>query len=87
VWAIGEDVVNAFGIGNLVYGTTNRNYSTGVARWSGTSFAAPLVTGVLSDYIAMFLPGGQVPTGAGAGALAWLKQRFVPNIAGRVIVK
>jgi hypothetical protein len=72
VWARGADVVNAFGNGELTYGTppSVSTFDTGVAHWNGTSFAAPYVTAVLCDYITSAQATG------GAGAFAWLAQHF-----------
>jgi subtilisin family serine protease len=81
VWALGQDVVNAFGFGSLTDADgQSHNYTTGRARWSGTSFATPLVTGVLCQYVA----GTSAPTAA--GALAWLQQHgTVQN--GRLVIR
>ncbi|HZM80769.1 MAG TPA: S8/S53 family peptidase [Candidatus Limnocylindrales bacterium] len=51
VWAPGVDVVSAFGRGILTTPGYQQEFTTGLATWSGTSFAAPLVTAVLCDYI------------------------------------
>jgi hypothetical protein len=55
VWAHGQDVVNAFkpGTVHLPDGSVVdvQNGPSGTAVWHGTSFAAPLVAGVLARYI------------------------------------
>jgi len=79
VWAVGQDVVNAFGRGWLVHADGKKEYTTGLAAWSGTSFAAPLVTGVLCEYV----QGTATPSGP--GALAWLQQRGLTTSSMLVI--
>lgn len=83
VWALGVGVVNAFGKGDLNYPDgTHRQYTTGLAAWSGTSFATPLVTGVLCDYIQSNSTGSGP---SGAGAVSWLGGVGVTT-SGRVII-
>jgi hypothetical protein len=58
VWAHGRDLVNAFPTGEYTYiepasgplcGT--KKTFAGLARWSGTSFATPVVTGAIAAYM------------------------------------
>jgi Subtilase family len=79
VWAPGADVLNAFGRGWLDYPGGPHKYTTGLATWSGTSFAAPLVTAVLCDYLAAS------SSISGADAIDWLNTTY-PVVSGRVIV-
>src|SRR5262249_13851583 len=68
VWAHGVDVVSAFHPGKLVPPPSfppnpSRFYTTGLAKWSGTSFSAPRVTAVLCDYVAAEIAAKKKPTG------------------------
>lgn len=67
VWARGEDVVNAFGTGPYrpLRGGPTRNFA-GYATWSGTSFATPLVSGLVA---ARQASDGSKPTEALAAVL------------------
>jgi Subtilase family len=60
VYAPGEDLVNAFGSGTYTYqlqtGTAN---FTGLANWSGTSFSAPIVTGLIAARMARLGESGR----------------------------
>ena len=63
VYALGRNLVNAFPDGTFECRETPdtgdvRVFSTGMARWSGTSFAAPVVAGLIAREIS--------ETGAGA---------------------
>ncbi len=57
VYALGRNIVNAFPDGKYVCFETPhkgdvRKFRTGLARWSGTSFAAPIVAGLIAAEIA-----------------------------------
>jgi hypothetical protein len=60
VYARGQDLINAFGSGTYTYqfqpGTGN---FTGLAEWSGTSFSAPIVTGLIAARMARLGESGQ----------------------------
>ncbi len=65
VFALGRNHVNAFPDGTYLCRETPdkgdlRMFSTGLARWSGTSFAAPLVTGLIAAR--MHSEGSDAPT-------------------------
>ncbi|CUR59953.1 putative Peptidase S8 and S53 subtilisin kexin sedolisin [metagenome] len=56
VYALGRNLVNAFPDGTFVCHETPdkgdvREFRTGMARWSGTSFAAPVVAGLIAREI------------------------------------
>lgn len=56
VYALGRNLVNAFPDGTFMCNETPdkgdvRVFSTGLARWSGTSFAAPVVAGLIAREI------------------------------------
>lgn len=56
VYTVGRNIVNAFPDGTFVcHETPNKGdvrvFSTGLARWSGTSFAAPIVAGMIAREI------------------------------------
>ena len=56
VFTLGRNIVNAFPDGTFVcHETPNKGdvrvFSTGLARWSGTSFAAPVVAGMIARQI------------------------------------
>ncbi|MDV3219935.1 S8/S53 family peptidase [Intrasporangium sp.] len=54
VWARGSDIVNAYPKGKYTYmeppmvGQPDGNFTSGLASWSGTSFATPLVSGLIA---------------------------------------
>lgn len=79
VWARGVNVVSAFRCGELEVAEQQRHYETGRASWCGTSFAAPIVTAALCDYLAQT----NGPPNS-RDALQWLTQRSL--VAGRVVV-
>lgn len=58
VYALGRNLVNAFPDGTFICRETPekddvRVFSTGLARWSGTSFSAPVVAGLIAREISL----------------------------------
>ena len=71
VFALG-DMVNAYPVGEYTYQEPPRRpskqqFTAGLARWEGTSYAAPMVAGMIADRIART---GDSPTAALAAVLA-----------------
>ncbi len=53
IYAVGRDIVNAFPTGTYTtreppYPVETRVFTNGLARWSGTSFSAPMVAGMIA---------------------------------------
>jgi hypothetical protein len=52
IFAVGRDIINAFPTGRYVTRETQppqqRDFESGLARWSGTSFSAPMVAGLIA---------------------------------------
>ena len=74
VYALGRNLVNAFPDGTFVCHESPdkgdvRVFSTGMARWSGTSFAAPVVAGLIAREISETGSSrrGRARRGAGPG--------------------
>ncbi|MGW0196581.1 S8/S53 family peptidase [Nonomuraea sp. NPDC003201] len=55
VYALGEGMINAFATGDYYYDEPPKTPAIqtfdGMARWDGTSFAAPLVAGMIADFL------------------------------------
>lgn len=84
VYALGRDLVNAFPVGDLTYHEPplagQVAHFEGMARWSGTSFSTPMVTGAVAarmsrtgatarDAYADLLAGGSTVTDPRAGSI------------------
>jgi len=86
VYAPGEKLINAIGSGTYTYqippippGTGQATFS-GLAQWSGTSFSAPIVTGLIAARMAR---SGESAQEAAAALLA--SARTIPGV-GRVLL-
>jgi hypothetical protein len=81
VRALGQAVDNAFGAGTVATGVSKAGPFTRSATWSGTSFAAPLVSAALLEFMAAPPQGVLLAT----AAIGWLAARF-PSLDGKPVV-
>jgi subtilisin family serine protease len=82
VYAPGEDIVNAYA--RLPYKTTSgevRDTSAGIVKWSGTSFATPVVTGLIA---ARMSRTGENAREAADALLAGARCLFRPGVGPRL---
>jgi len=81
VYAPGQNLVNAFGSGTYTYqippnaGTVGTFY--GLAQWSGTSFSAPIVTGMIAARMARL---GESAAAAATALLAEARTQAIPCV-------
>jgi subtilisin family serine protease len=81
VYAPGENLINAMGSGTytcqLAPDAGQKRTFSGLAQWSGTSFSAPIVTGLIADRMAR---SGESAQAAAAALLAKARAQAIPGV-------
>jgi subtilase family protein len=81
VYALGEGMTNAYAVGEYTYQEPPRRPAkqnfAGMARWSGTSFSAPLVAGLIAARMART---GESSTDATASLMATARANPLPDV-------
>jgi hypothetical protein len=86
VYAPGRDLVNAYATGTYTchvypYASEVRKFY-GMAKWSGTSFSTPIVTGLIASRISST---GETPRQAAAAVLAEARANAIPGVGPVVL--
>jgi hypothetical protein len=81
VYAPGRDLINAYATGTYTchvypYAGEERKFY-GMAKWSGTSFSTPIVTGLIASRISST---GETPRQAAAAMLAEARAQAIPGV-------
>jgi subtilisin family serine protease len=81
VYAPGRDLINAYATGTYTchvdpYTNEERKFY-GMAKWSGTSFSTPIVTGLIASRISST---GETPRQAAAAMLAEARAQAIPGV-------
>ena len=86
IFALGEGLINAYAHGEYIYHekpkAPAKEIFSGLARWSGTSFSAPLVAGLIAS---------QIPQSGSAAAAAQVvlqraQQQAIPGVGPALVV-
>jgi subtilisin family serine protease len=81
VYAPGRDLINAYATGTYTCHvdpyTGDKRTFYGMAKWSGTSFSTPIVTGLIADRISRT---GENPREAAAAVLAQARSQAIPGV-------
>ena len=80
MYAPGEKLINAIGSGTYTYQIppeTGQVTFSGLAQWSGTSFSAPIVTGLIAARMARC---GESAREAAAALLAKARAQTIPGV-------
>jgi subtilisin family serine protease len=86
IFALGEGLINAYAHGEYIYHekpkAPAKEIFSGLARWSGTSFSAPLVAGLIAS---------QIPQSGSAAAAAQVvlqraQQQAIPGVGPALVL-
>ena len=88
VYALGEGIVNAFAVGQYRYHEppkqpARQNFLRPLARWSGTSFAAPVISGMIAARMGRT---GESSTQAAEALLSEARQNPIEGVGPVLLV-
>ena len=88
VYALGEGIVNAFTVGQYRYheppkAPARQDFLAPMARWDGTSFAAPIVTGMIASRMGRT---GESSREAAEALLVEAEQNRIPGVGPALLV-